>query len=144
MKNKIGQGTECRVYRISTITCRKVYATETEAENAYQAALRGYAAGIAPEVYKRRRQSYETEIVDILSDCFNGCSDSSLCSATCAGVCPEAYYTLFSEDIWEVFLEKVKSLFATELTDSFDLHCDNVGIINGRPVMIDFGDASWT
>ncbi len=129
----IGYGEECRVYDIGNGICYKYYDDGGIMDLVYKNAIRACNAGIGPAVYDRNDCGYETEIVDVLSDVFN-CVE---CNGTnCKGVrdcCDTSGYDILIDIIEEIF--DVCEIQA-------DLHNKNIGIKDGKYIMIDFGNYS--
>lgn len=133
---KLGSGSECVVYDLGDGTCYKAYHPFIDVETIYYNAKIAHEFGIAPEVYERGENGYRTEIVELLTLKCDECPecDNDSCKFYQIGLhtkCNDKYQELLAEVI-ELFDENAEN----------DLHTHNIGLKNGKFIMIDFGIAS--
>lgn len=130
---QLGSGSECIVYDLGDGTCYKEYfdGIDADIETVYCNAKLAHEFGIAPEVYERDKQGYRTEIVEMLTE---DCDDGNNCDLDCRN-CPVLSGTGF-----EKLRSEISELFGKNATK--DLHIFNIGLKNGKMIMIDFGEAS--
>lgn len=127
---KLGSGLECIVYDLGDGTCYKEY--HPFYDIIYYNAKIAHDFGIAPEVYERDKNGYRTEIVAMFNkNCSLGSCENDICYRSCEVLICEEYIE---------FETKVEELFGEDATA--DLHIFNIGLKNGKMIMIDFGEAS--
>ncbi len=131
----IGYGVECNVYNIGNGICYKYYDSNIVADCAYKNAIMAFNAGIGPAVYDRNDYGYETEIVGIFADVFNcgECKGLNCKQVSMRRCCDTSGYDILIDTIAEIFdIDKYQA----------DLHVYNIGIKDGKYIMIDFGECS--
>lgn len=133
----LSSGSECNVYNIGGGVCYKRYVTQQNAEIAYQNAVEAADAGIGPDVFKQGRWGYTTEIVDMyIHYCDKYCGELAF---ECDSLCSEFIEYAVGRKIYYEFVSKANDVFDGA---TWDLHNENIGEKNGKPVLIDFGFAS--
>lgn len=131
IEKQIGYGSECTVYDVGNGRCYKRYGEPEIVDTVYENALKAYKAGIAPEVYGKDENGYYTEIVEVFNcrDCLNRpCSFIAIC---------EIYKNEISQIEYGELCAKVCEVFG-KYADG-DLSMMNLGIKNGKLIVIDFG-----
>lgn len=134
----LGSGSECTVYDLGDETCYKHYnqRNNDNIETVYYNAKMAHNFGIAPEVYECGERGYRTEIVDT----FRETCKKADCGGSCCGNICDYLLDIIGYKEYEEFLIEVRELFGICATG--DLHYNNIGIKNGKLIMIDFGEYS--
>lgn len=132
----IGCGSECEVYDIGGGMCYKRYHTQAAVGIAYDNAVKAADADIGPEVYRKGRKGYTTEIVELYGFCKH-CGDNYF--DICCEICDEFIDEIGRKKYYEMIAVAVKIFGKTAVND---LHNDNIGLKDGKPIMIDFGICS--
>lgn len=117
-------GSEARYYRVSKCLGAKLYISKKEATKAARRQYRLWQKGLAPAANKKI-----FKIVNI-HDCYH------------------TLYGYITEHVPRIGLSdrnmsKLVSKLENEGFDCHDIREENVGLLRGRPVCIDFGDLSW-
>lgn len=135
--NIIGGGLECEVYLLDDGRVYKQYQclnSGDELQQIYERAKLAFDAGIGPAVYELVDDGYITEKVQILNlDYCGNCDGINHC--VCPQILAENGFTY--HDYNELKNESREIGLSPD-----DLHQNNIGIKNGKLVMIDFGDLS--